>query len=173
MMGDFAPPSYLAAGPRRSHICASFAELFQSRPHPAWSSFAIPMLYAVATLFAFQLLGEFIARFSGLPLPGALVGTLLLLLALLLYKRLPKALEDTSGVLLQNMMLLFIPVIAGVMQEFDHLRHEWLPFVLACVLGSAITFAATAWTFRFFLQYQHAQEARRSANSDATGEETA
>lgn len=127
------------------------------------------MLYAVATLFAFQLLGEFIARLSGLPLPGALIGTLLLLLALLFYKRLPKALEDTASVLLQNMMLLFIPVIAGVMQEFDHLRREWLPFVLACVLGSAITFAATAWTFRFFLQYQRAQEAKRSGSSNDSG----
>ncbi|MFD2756625.1 CidA/LrgA family protein [Comamonas terrae] len=131
------------------------------------------MLYAVATLFAFQLLGEFIARFSGLPLPGALIGTLMLLLALLLYRRLPKALEDTAGVLLQNMMLLFIPVIAGVMQEFDHLQREWLPFVLACVLGSAFTFAATAWTFRFFLQLQRTQEARRTGKASAPAHEEA
>ena len=73
------------------------------------------MLYAIAVLFAFQLLGEFLVRISGLPLPGALVGTLLLLIGLLFYKRLPKPLEDTAQVLLQNMMLLFIPVIAGVM----------------------------------------------------------
>ena len=72
------------------------------------------MLYALAVLFAFQLLGEFLARFTGLPLPGALIGTLLLLLGLLFYKRLPKTLEDTAQVLLQNMMLLFIPVNAGI-----------------------------------------------------------
>ena len=63
------------------------------------------MLYALATLFAFNLLGEFLVRATGLPLPGALVGTLLLLLGLLFYKRLPKSLEDTAQVLLQNMML--------------------------------------------------------------------
>lgn len=115
------------------------------------------MLYAIAVLFAFQLLGEFLARVSGLPLPGALIGTLLLLLGLLFYKRLPKPLEDTAQVLLQNMMLLFIPVIAGVMLEFGHLRQEWLPFVLACVVGAAITFIATAITFRFFLQRQRSR----------------
>lgn len=116
------------------------------------------MLYALAVLFAFQLLGEFLARFTGLPLPGALIGTLLLLLGLLFYKRLPKTLEDTAQVLLQNMMLLFIPVIAGVMLEFDHLRREWLPFVLACIAGAAITFTATALTFRLCLQRQRTRK---------------
>ena len=116
------------------------------------------MLYALAVLFAFQLLGEFLARVTGLPLPGALIGILLLLLGLLFYKRLPKTLEDTAQVLLQNMMLLFIPVIAGVMLEFDHLRCEWLPFVLACIAGAAITFTATALTFRFCLQRQRTRK---------------
>ena len=46
---------------------------------------------------------------------GWLMLFLLLLIGLLFYKRLPKTLEDTANVLLQNMMLLFIPVIAGVM----------------------------------------------------------
>ena len=126
------------------------------------------MLYALATLFAFNLLGELLVRATGLPLPGALVGTLTLLIGLLFYKRLPKPLEDTASVLLQNMMLLFIPVIAGVMLEFDHLRREWLPFVLSCVVGAAITFTATALTFRFFLQRERAKSTKDEA---ATGNE--
>ena len=129
------------------------------------------MLYAIAVLFAFQLLGEFLVRISGLPLPGALVGTLLLLVGLLFYKRLPKPLEDTAQVLLQNMMLLFIPVIAGVMLEFDHLRREWLPFVLACVAGAAITFTATALTFRFFLQRQRTLQSSNEGSDESTAEQ--
>ena len=92
----------------------------------------------------------------------------MLLIGLLFYKRLPKPLEDTAQVLLQNMMLLFIPVIAGVMLEFEHLRREWLPFVLSCVLGAAITFTATALTFRFFLQRERAKSTKDEA---ATGNE--
>ena len=129
------------------------------------------MLYAIAVLFAFQLLGEFLVRISGLPLPGALVGTLLLLVGLLFYKRLPKPLEDTAQVLLQNMMLLFIPVIAGVMLEFGHLRREWLPFVLACVAGAAITFTATALTFRFFLQRQRTLQSSNEGNDERAPEQ--
>jgi putative effector of murein hydrolase LrgA (UPF0299 family) len=117
------------------------------------------MLYAITALFAFQLLGEAIVLLSGLPLPGALVGTLLLLTALLLHGRLPDAMEKAAGVLLQNMMLLFIPVIAGVMLEFDRLSREWQPFVIACIAGAAITFLATAFTFRWCLERQRAREA--------------
>ncbi len=124
------------------------------------------MLYALAVLFAFQLLGELVVRTTDLPLPGALLGTLLLLLGLLFYKRLPKALEDTAQLLLQNMMLLFIPVIAGVMLEFDHLRREWLPFVLACIAGAAVTFTATALTFRFFLQRQASLQSQSKGDSE-------
>ena len=43
----------------------------------------------------------------------------------------------------------------------------WLPFVLACVLGSAITFAATALTFRFFLQRQRSKDAGLTETAQA------
>ena len=110
------------------------------------------MLYALATLFAFNLLGELLVRATGLPLPGALVGTLTLLIGLLFYKRLPKPLEDTASVLLQNMMLLFIPTIAGVMLHFDRIAREWLPFLVAGIVGAAITLVVTAWTLRWLLR---------------------
>ena len=118
------------------------------------------MLYAFTALLGFQLLGELTARLTRLPLPGALWGTLFLLAALLLYKRLPKALEQAGNSLLQNMMLLFIPTIAGVMLEFDRLAREWQPFVLACIGGAMLTFIATGLTFHFFLSRQRAQQAR-------------
>lgn len=109
------------------------------------------MLYALAALFAFQLAGEAVVRYFELPFPGALLGALLLLLGLLLYGRLPQALEQTGQTLLQNMMLLFIPTIAGVMLHFDRIAQEWLPFVVAGVGGAAMTFVVTALTFKWML----------------------
>jgi holin-like protein len=116
------------------------------------------MLYAITALFALQLLGEAIVHFTQLPLPGALVGTLLLLAALIIHGRTPQALERVGTVLLQNMMLLFIPVIAGVMLEFDNLASQWQPFVLACIFGAAITFVATLLSFRWMLRWQARKE---------------
>lgn len=109
------------------------------------------MLYALAALFAFQLVGEAIVRWCQLPFPGALLGALLLLLCLLVHRKLPQALEQTAQTLLQNMMLLFIPTIAGVMLHFDRIAKEWQPFLIAGIAGAAITFVVTAWTFKWML----------------------
>ena len=129
------------------------------------------MLYALTALLGFQLLGELIARWTQLPLPGALWGTLLLLAALLLYGRLPKALEQAGNGLLQNMMLLFIPTIAGVMLEFDRLAREWQPFVLACIGGAMLTFLATGLSFGFFLRRQKARDAQALGLSQPSQEQ--
>ncbi|WP_286999037.1 MULTISPECIES: CidA/LrgA family protein [Comamonas] len=120
------------------------------------------MLYALVALFAFQLAGEALVQFFQLPFPGALLGALLLLLGLLLYGRLPQALEQTSQTLLQNMMLLFIPTISGVMLHFDRIAKEWQPFLVAGVAGAAITFLVTALTFKWMLARttQSAQESQ-------------
>ena len=110
------------------------------------------MLYALTALFILQLLGELLVQLLGLPLPGALAGMLLLLAALLAYGRVPQALESTAGSLLQNMMLLFIPAIAGVMLHFDRIAREWLPFLVAGIVGTAITLVVTAWTLSWLLR---------------------
>ena len=110
------------------------------------------MVYALTALFALQLLGELLVRWLHLPLPGALAGMLLLLAALLAYGRIPDALERVAGSLLQNMMLLFIPAIAGVMLHFERIAREWLPFLVAGIAGAAITLAVTAWTLRWLLR---------------------
>ncbi len=119
------------------------------------------MLYAVLALFVLQWVGELLVVSLNLPLPGALVGALLLLAGLLALGRLPKGLEQTAGALLQNMMLLFIPIVAGVMLHFGRIAREWLPFLASGVLGAALTLVVTAVVFRWMLQrtHQHPEDA--------------
>ncbi len=112
----------------------------------------MPVLYAVAILFVMQLLGDALVRLLGISLPGPLLGLLLLFVALLVHGKVPKGLRDTSGHVLQHLMLLFIPAVAGIMLHVDRIASEWLPFLLACVLGAALTLVVTALTFRFMLR---------------------
>lgn len=110
------------------------------------------VLYAFLALLVLQWVGEVLVQAFGLPLPGALVGALLLLVGLLLLGRLPKALEQTSGALLQNLMLLFIPIVAGVMLHFERIASEWLPFLASGIGGAVLTLLVTAAVFRWMLQ---------------------
>ena len=110
------------------------------------------VLYAFLALLVLQWVGEVLVQALGLPLPGALVGALLLLVGLLLLGRLPKALEQTSGALLQNLMLLVSPIVAGVMLHFERIASEWLPFLASGIGGAVLTLLVTAVVFRWLLQ---------------------
>ncbi len=110
------------------------------------------MLQALAALLLFQLLGELIVRWTGLPLPGALAGMGLLFGTLILKGRVPEPLERATSRLFRHMMLMFIPLVAGVVVHYERVSAEWLPFVLACIGGAAITIAVTALTLQWLLK---------------------
>ncbi len=110
------------------------------------------MLQALAALLLFQLLGELIVRWTGLPLPGALAGMVLLLATLAVKGRVPEALEQTSSGLFRHMMLMFIPLVAGVIVHYERVSAEWLPFVVACIAGAAVTIVVTALTLQWLLK---------------------
>ena len=112
------------------------------------------MIYAFAALLAFQFLGEVVVRTLHLPLPGPLAGMLLLFAALLLRGKVPAPLANTSGQLLQHMMLMFVPAVAGVMLHFDRVAREWQPFLMACVVGALVTLSVTALTLQWLLRRQ-------------------
>lgn len=112
------------------------------------------MIYAFAALLAFQFLGEVMVRALHLPLPGALAGMLLLFAAVLLRGKVPTPLANTSGQLLQHMMLMFVPAVAGVMLHFDRVAREWQPFLIACVVGTLVTLTVTALTLQWLMRRQ-------------------
>lgn len=116
----------------------------------------MPILYAFAALLLILTGGNLLAQWLGLPLPGSLIGLLLLLAALIAYGRVPSGMRDTSHHLLKHLMLLFIPAVAGVMTHFDYLAREWLPFLAACVAGAAVTIIVTALTFSWMLNRRRA-----------------
>lgn len=120
----------------------------------------VAMSFALAMLFALHWLGGMLARVCHLPVPGGLVGMLLLVAVLLGLRRVPLGLQRISQVLLPHLMLLFIPLIAGVALQGGQLRAQWLPFVAACVLGAVVALVVTAWTLRWMLARTQAGAAR-------------
>jgi holin-like protein len=110
------------------------------------------MLKAITTLFVCLVAGNAINQFSGLPLPGAVIG-LLILLAFLIVSRGPsEPLKQASDFLLQNLTLLFIPASLGVITQFATLKQDALPIGIAIagstVLGMAVTALIMQWLTR-------------------------
>ena len=107
------------------------------------------MIGALTLLLVYQLVGEVIARSLDLPVPGPVIGMLLLFLTLLARGGPGKSLRETAGGLLQHLSLLFVPAGTGVMLHFRRVGDEWLPILVSLVLSTVITLAVTALLMRW------------------------
>ncbi|WP_353235460.1 CidA/LrgA family protein [Diaphorobacter ruginosibacter] len=118
------------------------------------------LIVSLLVLVTFQLIGEFAARILGIPLPGALLGLVLLTVALVVLGGVPQALGRVGGGLLRNMMLLLAPAVVGLIDNMSRVREEWLPFLAACVAGALITLAVTAVVLQRLLRQAGAGQAQ-------------
>lgn len=110
------------------------------------------MLGALTTLLVFQLLGEVIVQFGGWPVPGPVIGLLLLFLALTLRGALAGPLRDTANGILQHLSLLFVPAGVGVMVHFSRLSGEWLPILAATVVSTALAMGVSALVMQWMMR---------------------
>ena len=106
------------------------------------------MVHAIAVILSFQLAGEVLARLFGLPVPGPVLGLVLLLLALARLPRLVALVRPLAQGLLGHLALLFVPAGVGVVGHVATLGAEGLG-ILAALLGSTVlAIAVGAMVFR-------------------------
>ena len=100
-------------------------------------------LRGLAYLLLFQCAGELLARGLHAPLPGPVLGLLLLLAALNVPAiRLPVA--AAADLLLAHLSLLFVPVGVGVMTHLALVSQYGLRMLLVITLSTWIGLAVTA-----------------------------
>jgi holin-like protein len=105
------------------------------------------MIHAVALLLAFQLAGEIVARLSGLPLPGPVLGMAALMLAFLAWPTLHTRTETTANGLLGHLSLLFVPAGVGVVGHLGRLGANGAPILAAILVSTALAIAVGAGVF--------------------------
>ena len=116
------------------------------------------MLSAIFTILIFQLAGEVIQKGFELPLPGPVLGLILLLFSLVFTKKsinpnlveLRARLMTTSEKLLSYLSLLFVPIGVGVIMHLQLLEGQLLKIVFVIGLGTIMTMVFTAFIFAVF-----------------------
>jgi holin-like protein len=109
------------------------------------------LLQTFATLLVFQTIGEVMSYALRLPVPGPVIGMVLMLLYLRLRPRSLEAMRQTSLGLLQHLSLLFVPAGVGVMAHWHRLAAEGVAIVVAIIVSTVLALAATALTVRALL----------------------
>ena len=110
------------------------------------------MLGALTTLLVYQLIGEVLVQALALPVPGPVIGMLLLFVSLWAKGGIPEPLRDTANGILQHLSLLFVPAGVGVMVHFSRVSGEWLPIVVAVLASTALAIAVSALTMQALMR---------------------
>lgn len=106
------------------------------------------MIATFATLLVFQCLGEGLSHALALPIPGPVIGMLLLLAFLMVRRGAAEKLTPTAMGLLRHLSLLFVPAGVGIMVHARLILAEWLPISVALVTSVVVSIAVTALVVR-------------------------
>lgn len=110
------------------------------------------MLPSLTALLLCQLIGEGLVRLAGLPVPGPVVGLVLLFSFLALRRSVPDNLNQTATGLLHHLSLLFVPAGVGVLQHIDRISAEWLAIAVALLVSAVSTILVTAVVMRAMIR---------------------
>lgn len=102
------------------------------------------MLKALLYIFFFLGLGELIVYFIDLPVPGNILGMILIFVALKLKFIKLETVKPASDMLIQYLMLFFVPFGVGLLAYFDFIRVHWIVLTVAAVVSTLITLYVTA-----------------------------
>ncbi|MGF9565572.1 CidA/LrgA family protein [Neorhizobium sp. JUb45] len=109
------------------------------------------MLRGIAALLLFQLLGESLVFLTRLPVPGPVVGIVLLFAALQAGRRFGHSgyprIEAVADSMLANLGLMFVPAGVGVVALWGLVESQAAAIIAVLVLSAVFTLAITVWTF--------------------------
>ena len=123
-------------------------------------------LRGLAWLLVFQSLGEVLSRGFALPLPGPVLG-LILLLGALAFPAVRTPVGECADFLLSHLSLLFVPAGVGIMVHANRIGGEWMPIVVALVISTWLAIVVTALVTRALMRKPAPPQAEAAEAADS------
>lgn len=125
------------------------------------------MLFYLTVILVCQLAGELIVVGLGLPMPGPVIGMILLFAGLVIRGGIPEGLTRVGDAFLSNLSLLFIPAGVGVVLHVGLIARE-AKALGAALLGSTLIAIAVTGVLMHLLTRR--QRARAGEGTGETGD---
>ena len=108
------------------------------------------MIRGLIILLGFQGAGEIISRLFSLPVPGPVIGLVLLLTFLVQRGQVDKPIDTVASALIANLGLLFVPAAVGVVMFLPQLKANFWAISVALIVSVIATLATSAAVLRFW-----------------------
>lgn len=110
-------------------------------------------------ILIFSLIGEFISILIKFPIPGSVIGMIILFIFLEFKLIKMKKIERVGEFLLDNLGILFVPAGVGIMVKFDFIKEIWLSFFLIAIISTVISLVITVKIVEFVkLKFEGGQD---------------
>ncbi|MBU3031538.1 CidA/LrgA family protein [Paracoccus marinaquae] len=116
------------------------------------------MIGTLAIILGFQLVGEVASRALALPLPGPVVGLILLVGSCLLRPALADRIRPATMGLLQHLSLFFVPAGVGIVAHWELLRTHGMGLALAVMGSTVLAIAAGALAFTLVARWTGSED---------------
>lgn len=104
------------------------------------------VLLQLALILGICYVGDLIHDFTGIPIPGNILGMLILLLLLSLKIVKLEQIREISDFFLKRLAFFFLPPAIGLMLVGDDVKSQWPILLFLCIAITIVTMAATGWT---------------------------
>lgn len=110
------------------------------------------MLKGLLVLLLFQGIGEATSHYSGLPIPGPVIGMILLFIYLQLSRsELSIGLGDAAHFMIRWLSLLFVPACVGFFFLIKIPNKQWVAVAGVIVISTLVTMIITAFLMKYLM----------------------
>jgi holin-like protein len=107
----------------------------------------VRMIHGLFAIFACPLLGETVSRSLSLPVPGPVIGMILIVIALRYIPRFSARIQPVATGILGHLSLLFVPTGVGVVGHLSALGGQSPAIFLALAVSTALSITIGALVF--------------------------
>ena len=126
------------------------------------------ILLQIALILGICYAGDLIHEYTGIPVPGNILGMLILLLLLCLKIVKLDQIKEVSDFFLKRLSFFFLPPAIGLMLVGDDVKSQWPILLLLCIAITIVTMAMTGWTVQLLSLKDKQKEAKLAATEKET-----
>ncbi|MEO8385614.1 MAG: CidA/LrgA family protein [Betaproteobacteria bacterium] len=123
------------------------------------------MIRGLIILLVFQGAGEIVSRLFSMPVPGPVIGLVLLLVFLIWRGKVDGPIDTVASALVKNLGVLFVPAAVGVVMFLPQLKANFWAISIALTVSVVATIAVSAAVLRFWpgLRQTESEETKEAA----------
>lgn len=106
-------------------------------------------LHQVAIIIGICFLGELLHQLLNLPIPGSVLGMIIMFAALCTGLIKLEMIEELSNLLLSHLAFFLVPAGVGVIASLNLLHGKWPAVISVCLISTVIVMIVTGYTIQW------------------------